>query len=159
MANTNVMLSADTMSSSLAECYLDIDGKRYNFMQAIDLEAKYKKTKKKVSILGKPGGGNKATGWEGTGKAKFHYNTSIFRKLILDFMATGKDIYFDIQIINEDPNSAAGRQSITLLGCNIDSGVLAKFDASGEVLEEEVEFTFESATMAEAFTDLTGMTV
>ncbi len=159
MANTNVMLSADTMSSSLAECYLDIDGKRYNFMQAIDLEAKYKKTKKKVSILGKPGGGNKATGWEGTGKAKFHYNTSIFRKLILDFMATGKDIYFDIQIINEDPNSAAERQSITLLGCNIDSGVLAKFDASGEVLEEEIEFTFESATMAESFKDLTGMIV
>ncbi len=40
MANQNVMLSSDTMSSSLAECYLDIEGKRYNFMQAIDLEAK-----------------------------------------------------------------------------------------------------------------------
>ncbi len=159
MANQNVMLSSDTMSSSLAECYLDIDGKRYNFMQAIDLEAKYKKTKKKVSILGKPGGGNKATGWEGTGKAKFHYNTSIFRKLTLEFMETGKDVYFDIQISNEDPNSAAGRQTIMLYGCNIDSGILAKFDAGGEVLEEEIEFTFESAKMLSEFEMLTGMEV
>ena len=43
----NVMLSKDALSASLAECYLTIRGQRYNFMQAINLEANFKKTKRK----------------------------------------------------------------------------------------------------------------
>ncbi|MDO0434189.1 hypothetical protein KLO03_17880 [Clostridioides difficile] len=30
----------DTVSAKKAECFITIEGKRYNFMQAIDLEAK-----------------------------------------------------------------------------------------------------------------------
>ena len=74
-----VMMAKDSLSAALAECYVTIDGKRYNFMQAINLEAKFEKTKTEVPILGKTGKGNKANGWKGTGSATFHYNTSIFR--------------------------------------------------------------------------------
>lgn len=147
----------DTISARLAECYITIGTNRYNFMQCINLEAKIEKIKTEVPILGKTGKGNKTIGWKGTGSATFHYNTSIFRELLLDFKDTGKDIYFDIQITNEDPTSAVGRQTIMLLGCNIDGGVLAKFDADGEYLEEEMEFTFEDFKMPEKFKNLDGM--
>lgn len=147
----------DTISAKLAECYITIGTNRYNFMQCINLEAKIEKIKTEVPILGKTGKGNKTIGWKGTGSATFHYNTSIFRELLLDFKDTGKDIYFDIQITNEDPTSAVGRQTIMLLGCNIDGGVLAKFDADGEYLEEEMEFTFEDFKMPEKFKNLDGM--
>ncbi|EQG22577.1 hypothetical protein QIE_0944 [Clostridioides difficile DA00062] len=33
----------DTISASKAECFVTIKGKRYNFMQAINLEAKMEK--------------------------------------------------------------------------------------------------------------------
>lgn len=138
-----VMMAKDAMSASLAECYVEVGKKRYNFMQAINLEAKFEKIKTEVPILGKTGKGNKASGWKGTGSATFHYNTSIFRNMMQTYKTNGLDTYFDMQIINYDPNSQAARQEIWLKGCNIDSGILAKFDADGEYLDEEMEFTFE----------------
>ncbi|MCH5186833.1 MAG: phage tail tube protein [Oscillospiraceae bacterium] len=156
MAKNVTMNARDTISAPLAECFCTIGTRRYNFMQAINLEANFKKNKTKVPVLGKTGKGNKSTGWEGAGKAKFHYNTSIFRKMMLDYKDTGEDVYFDIQITNEDPTSAVGRQTMILVDCNIDGGILAKFDADGNYLDEEMDFTFEDFKMPETFADLPG---
>lgn len=152
-----IMRARDTLSAKLAECFVTIEGSRYNFMQAINLEAKFEKNKTKVPILGKTGMGNKASGWSGSGKAVFHYNTSVFRQLMLQYKKTGEDIYFDIQISNEDPTSAAGRQTVVLTDCNMNGGVLAKFDAKGDYLDEEMEFTFEDFKIPESFELLDGM--
>ena len=157
MLNNVKMNAKDAVSAKLAECYIKIGEERYNFMQIINFEAKFEKTKTEVPILGKTGVGNKSTGWKGTGSGTFHYNTSIFRKLMVDFKDTGEDVYFEIEVANEDPTSAAGRQSMSFLGCNIDGGILAKFDADGEFLDEDMDFTFEDFIMNEAFKVLPGM--
>ncbi|MCI9430588.1 MAG: phage tail tube protein [Lachnospiraceae bacterium] len=154
--NNVVMKAKDTLFAALAECFVTIGSRRYNFMQAINLEANFEKNKTEVPILGKTGKGNKASGWKGTGSATFHYNTSIFRQMMLQYKDTGEDIYFEIQISNEDPTSGAGRQTMILIDCNIDGGILAKFDADGEYLDEEMEFTFEDFKMPETFKDLEG---
>jgi hypothetical protein len=151
------MKAKDTLSAKLAECYVTIEGRRYNLMQALNVEAKFEKNKTTVPILGKTGGGNKATGWIGTGSTTLHYNTSIFRELILRYKDTGEDIYFDMQITNEDATSSAGRQTVVLQDCNIDGGILAKFDADGDYLDEDVDFTFEDFKMPETFNILEGM--
>ena len=150
------MRAKDAIFAALAECYITIGTRRYKFMQAINLEAKFEKNKTEVPSLGKTGKGNKASGWKGTGSATFHYNTSIFRQMMLQYKDTGEDIYFEIQISNEDKGSAVGRQTIILMDCNIDGGILAKFDADGEYLDEDVDFTFEDFKMPEAFKDLEG---
>ena len=152
-----LMNAGDAVSASLAECYVTIEGNRYNFMQAINLEASIEKIKTEVPILGKTGKGNKAAGWKGTGSATFHYNTSIIRELLKRYKDTGEDIYFDIQVSNEDPTSKVGRQTVILKDCNIDGGVLTKFDADAEYLEESLDFTFEDFEMPETFTPLAGM--
>ena len=155
---SNITMKAkDAISAKLAECFITIKGNRYNFMQMINFEAKFEKTKTEVPILGKTGSGNKSTGWKGTGSATCHYNTSIFRELMLNFKNTGEDVYFEIQITNEDPTSAAGRQTVVFVDCNIDGGILAKFDADGEYLDEDMDFTFEDFKMPETFKLLDGM--
>ena len=153
----NVMHAKDTVSASLAECYVTLEGKRYNLMQAINLEANFEKNKTEVPILGKTGKGNKATGWTGTGSATFHYNTSVFRMLMYRYKETGEDVYFDIQVTNEDPTSAVGRQTVILKDCNVDGGILAKFDADAEYLDEDMHFTFEDFEIPEQFKLLQGM--
>jgi hypothetical protein len=153
----NTMNAKDSVSASLAECFVTIDGSRYNFMQAINLEASVEKTKSQVPILGKTGKGNKSTGWSGSGSATFHYNTSIFRELLHRFKQTGEDVYFDIQVTNEDPTSSVGRQTVILKDCNIDGGVLTKFDADAEYLDEDMDFTFDDFEIPEKFTLLAGM--
>lgn len=52
---------------------------------------------------------------------------------------------------------AAGSQTITLQ-CNIDSGVLAKFDASSDsYLDEDVSFTFDDFDMPKEFQEIIGL--
>ena len=151
------MKSKDALSAKLAECFITIGNNRYNFMQAINFEANFERTKTEVPILGKTGTGNKSTGWKGTWSALFHYNTSIFREMMEKYKDTGEDVYFEIQVTNEDPTSAVGRQTVVFLDCNIDGGILSKFDAEGEYLDEEMEGTFEDFKMPETFKLLDGM--
>lgn len=151
------MKSKDTIAAALAEVFCTINGNRYNVFQAINLEANFEMNKTQIPILGKTGKGNKTTGWGGNGRMTLHYNTSIFREIMERYKNTGEVVYFDIQIINEDPSSSAGKQVIMLIDCTIDGGVLAKFDADGEYLDEEVSFTFEDFKMPQTFNLLDGM--
>lgn len=147
----------DAVSARKAECFVTLEGNRYNFMQAINLEAKIEKVKSEIPILGRSMKGNKTVGMKGSGSATFHYNTSIFRKILYEYQNTGRDVYFDIQVTNEDPASSVGRQTVILKDCNIDGGILTKFDADSEYLDEDLDFTFESFEMPEMFKNLDGM--
>lgn len=155
--NNITMKAKDAISAKLAQCFITIGGNRYNFMQMINFEGKFEKSKTKVPILGKTGTGNKATGWSGAFSGTAHYNQSIFRQALLAYKDTGEDVYFEIQITNDDPTSAAGRQTVVFMDCNTDGGILAKFDADGEYLDEDIEGTFEDFKMPETFKLLDGM--
>lgn len=157
MSKAQIMHAKDAISGSLAECYITIEGNRYNFMQLISFEAEMEKNKTEVPILGKTGKGNKASGWTGTFSGTAHYNQSIMRKLLLRYKQTGEDVYFEIQVTNEDPTSTVGRQTVILKECNLDGGILAKFDADADYLDEDVEGTFDDFEIPETFNMLTGM--
>ena len=157
MSRRQTMNARDSISAAEAECYVTIGNDRLYLMQVINLEASVEKTKTEVPIMGRTGKGNKATGWKGTGSATIHYNTSVFRKMLYQYKETGEDIYFDIQITNEDPTSHVGRQTVILKDCNLDGGIIAKMDADAEYLDEEFDFTFEDWEMPEEFAMLEGM--
>ncbi len=152
-----VMQAKDAISGSLAECYITIDGNRYNFMQMINFETSIEKSKTEIPILGKTGKGNKANGWSGTFSGTAHFNQSIMRELLYKYKESGVDTYFEIQVANEDPTSAVGRQTVILKGCNLDGGMLAKFDADADYLDEDIEGTFEDFEIPQKFTMLAGM--
>lgn len=153
----NKMIARDSIAAAMAECFVTIDGNRYNFMQAINLEANIEKNKTEVPILGQTGKGHKATGWNGTGSATFHFNTSIFAKLMEKYKNTGEDVYFDIQVKIEDPTSAAGAHTVFLKNCNLDGGTLTKFDADAEYLDSSFDFTFDDFSVYQEFNRLDGM--
>ncbi len=157
MGNTTLMQSRDAVSASLAECFATINGQRYHVMQLIKLEAKMAKKKSEIPIMGQPGKGHKAAGWSGTGTCTVHYNTSVFREMMYQYKTTGEDVYFDIQLTNEDPGSTIGRQTVILKGCNFDEMILAKADASADYLDEDMSFTFEDFEIPEKFSLLQGM--
>ena len=80
-----------------------------------------------------------------------YYVTSIFRKMALKYAKTGKDTYFNITIVNEDPTSTIGKQTIVLYNCNIDSVILAKLDTESDVLDEDIDFTFDDFDVLDSF--------
>lgn len=156
MSDNVTMNAKDAVFGSLAECFVTIDGRRYNFMNLTEFESKWEVTITDVPILGKVGLGHKATGGKGTWSGTAHYNTSVFRKMANTYQKTGVIPYFDIQVSNEDPTSAVGRQTIIHRGCLCDKFTLAKFQAGEELLDEDLSGTFESWDMPETFKDLDG---
>lgn len=157
MAQT--MHARNAVSAKMAECYVTIDGKRYNFMSAINLEVTFEKNKQEIPILGRMNRGHKATGSSITGSAEFHLNTSIWRELAYRFQETGEDLYFDMQITNEDITASdIGRQTVILYDCNWDSMTLAAFDAdSDDVLTESIDFTAERFELPEKYNLMDGV--
>ena len=153
------MQARNAVSAKMAECYITIDGNRYNFMSAINVKVTFEKSKTEVPILGRMNNGHKSTSSSITGSAEFHLNTSIWRELAYRFQETGEDIYFEMQITNEDITASdIGRQTIILYGCNFDSVILAAFDAdSDDPLTESLDFTVEYFEMPEKFTKMSGM--
>ena len=155
--NNITMNAKDAVYGSLAECFITIDGNRYNFMMLTEFESMFEVNSKDVPILGKVGKGHKAAGGNGTWSGTAHYNQSIFRKIADQYQKTGVMPYFEIQVSNEDPTSAAGRQTIVHHDCLCDTFILAKFQAGEEFLDEELSGTFEEFDMPEEFTMMNGM--
>jgi hypothetical protein len=154
----NVQMNAkDAVYGSLAECFITIDGRRLNFMTLTEFESKWEVNITDVPILGKVGMGHKAAGGSGTWSGTAHYNQSHFREIANGYQKTGVMPYFQIQVSNEDPTSAAGRQTIIHCDCLCDSFILAKFQAGEEILDEELSGTFESWDMPEKFSELQGV--
>lgn len=155
--NPTIMNAKDAVYGSLAECFVTIEGNRYNLMSLTKFESKYSVTLKDVPILGKVGMGHKAAGGKGTWSGTAHYNQSVFRKVADTYQKTGVMPYFEIQVSNEDPTSAVGRQTIVHHDCLCDTFTLAKFQAGEDILEEDLSGTFDSWDLPESFTPLPGM--
>ncbi len=154
----NAMMNAnDAVFGGLAECYITIEGRRYNFMSLTEFESKWEVNIADVPIMGRVGMGHKAAGGSGTWSGKAHYNQSYLRRMADTYQKTGVMPYFEIQLSNEDSNSVVGRQTIIHRGCLCDSFILAKMLSGEEVLEEDLSGTFESWDMPEQFKDMPGV--
>ena len=154
---TAIMNAMDAMAGSQASAYLTIEGTRYCFMQMYAFESSMEINIQEVPILGKTGKGNKPSGWTGTWKGTAHYNQSVLRKYFLEYKKTGRLPSFDIQVTNEDQSTSLGRQTIILKNCLAKGGILAKYDAGAEILDEEIEGTFDDWELPETFSLLEGM--
>ena len=132
----------DTISGKAGRAYAKINGNNEELFFAKTIEATVEKNKSEVKAIGKRMTGHKTTGANGTGSMTLYYMTPLFRELIRQWKETGVDVYFDMVVENDDEESAAGKQTTLLIGCNLDSVILAKLDA---------DFTFEDFDILKAF--------
>lgn len=147
-----ILNAPDTISGREGRAYAKINGNNEELFFAKSVEASVEKSKSEVKAIGKRMTGHKTTGANGTGSMTLYYLTPLFRQMLKEWKDTGVDIYFDLVIENDDPASSAGKQSILLMGCNLDSVVLAKLDGdSDDPLDEDADFTFENFDILEAF--------
>lgn len=143
--------AGDTISGQEGRAYATINGQVEEMFYIKSLEATIEKQKTEVRALGKRGTQHKATGWTGSGTMTIYYVTTLFRQLMVDYIKNGRDVYFDVTIVNEDPTSSIGRQTVVLRGVNLDSVVAAKLDTEAEVLDEDVDFTFDDVDLLDSF--------
>lgn len=149
-----LLQAKDTISGREGRAFAQIDGINEEMFYVKTLEAKIEKQKAEVKVLGSRSVQHKAAGWTGTGSMTIYYMTPLFRNMMLDYIKNGKDTNFIIQIINEDPMSSIGTQTVCLKNVNLNSVVMAKLDTESDVLEEEVEFTFDDVDILNEFNSI-----
>lgn len=150
------MKASDTISGQEATATLlvrNADGTNSveTMFYAKNLEASAEIQKTEVFTLGKRGAQNKPNGWKGSGSMTIYFVTSLFRRMMLNYVRTGVFTYFDITVTNNDPASSIGTQTVVLKNCCLDSVILAKFDVESEVMDENISFTFDDVDILDDF--------
>ena len=152
--NWAYMKASDAISGKEGSLYATIDGKVIQVAECKSINAKITKNKTEFKALGYRGTQHKATGWSGSGTLTIHYASSRWAKMMIDYAKKGIDTYFKLQIINEDPTSSIGKQTVTLIDVNFDEAEIAKIDTDAEFLDETMNFTFSDVEMPDEFEEL-----
>ena len=144
----------DAINGATGRCVATIGTNVEDMIYVKNIRAKIEKKKTEIKVLGQTG--TKANGWKGTGKMTMYYATSLFRKMMSDYIQDGVDTYFELLIENEDPSSEIGKQTIILKQVNIDNIDIAKLDINSTELDEEIEFTFNDVEIRTEFDEVKG---
>ncbi|MBB6733186.1 phage tail tube protein [Cohnella zeiphila] len=143
--------ASDTINGQEGRAYATINGQVEEMFYIKKLEATVEKEKADIKTLGRRGTQHKATGWSGSGTMTIYYVTSRFRELMVDYIRSGKDTYFTVQVVNEDPGSTVGYQTVTLKNVNLNKVIVAKLDTDSAALDEDIDFTFDDVSVDHDF--------
>lgn len=145
------MRAGDAISGQEGRAYANINGRVEELFFLKKIDAKIDKNKSPFKAMGHRGEQNKASGFSGTGSMTIYYATSLFREMALEYAKNGKDVYFDVTVINDDPTSTIGKQTVVLHDVNLNSATIALLDVDAEFLEEDVDFTFADFNILDKF--------
>lgn len=143
--------AGDTINGQEGKATAVIDGNVQDMFYVKSLEATFEKLKAEVKTLGKRGTQHKGVGWSGSGTMGIYYVTTTFRNMALKYVKTGQNTLFNITVVNDDPSSTIGKQTVVLYNCDLDSVILTRLDAEEDVLEEDIDFTFDDFDILDSF--------
>lgn len=166
IADTRVIRGNDVIRGTDVTFYLMIkqpggtpdDYVRYDFLHAKNWEASAELNKEDVPRIGTRVVGKKNGTIAYSGSCNVYYMDPTVRQIFMDYVNTG--IWPDISavVINYDQDSGAGRQIAVHRGVKFDTIILSKFDAESTMLDEDLDFTFESVEYMNHFNSV-GTTV
>ncbi|MED4377986.1 phage tail tube protein [Schinkia azotoformans] len=142
----------DSISAKEGIVYVTIEGQVYEYAEVVSLKAEIKYIKADIKRVGKRMKGSKIVGAEGTGSIKVEYHRPENRALALAYVKTGKSPVMDIQVVNADITSRAGKQTALLKDVVPDGALIAQIDGeSDDLLYDEFDFTFDDFDFLDQF--------
>lgn len=150
----NILQAEDCVNGREGIATATINDEVIELMELANININIEKEKKEFKAMGTRNTQNKTTGWKGTGKMNVRYISTRWAELMLNYIKNGKDTYFTIVVTNEDPGTSLGKQTIQILGCNIDSLDIAKLDVDSEILDQDVDFTFNDINILDSFNEM-----
>ncbi len=141
----------DPISAAQGTAFMTVGTQNIVLFYAKSVEAKITKNKQDVRVAGRRSVGKKATSWSGSGTMSIYEITSAFKEMFLSYVNNGEDVYFALQIVNED--ARYGREVKQLTGCNFDEIIFAQFSDEDSFLEQELTFTFDGVELLEKYKD------
>jgi hypothetical protein len=136
-------MGQNSISSKEGQGFITRNGQNKHLFRAKSIEAKLTKNKSDIRMLGNRMVGHKTTSMQGAGTLVIYQVSSDFKQDFIDYIRSGQDMYFSLQVETEDKSTPFGRESIVIPGCNFDEVTIADLSAEDGILEQEMPFTFE----------------
>lgn len=147
------LLAKDSLNGKAGKAFITIDNNTYEIFSVKKLNAKVDYQKADFKVVGTLTVQKKTTGASKTGTMTIYFGTPLFTQMARQYEEQGKVLYFDMQIVNEDPSTSVGKQTICLYDCSLDSIPLAMLDSDADFLEQEVGFSYGRFAVIDEFTD------
>lgn len=136
-------MGENVVSSKEGKAFLTRGGRNKHLFRCKDVEASLTKNKSEIRMLGNRMVGHKTTSMQGAGTLTIYHTSSDFKQDFIDYISSGVDVYFSLQLEVEDKSTSFGRESIVIPGCNFDEITIAMLSTEDGMLEQELPFTFE----------------
>lgn len=148
------LLQSDPISGRCGSATTIIGNSVEELFDARNISAQAELQTEDVLMMGVLGTGKKVYGWAGTGSMELYYISARFRDLFLGYYASGIMLPFQLTIENSDNASTAGKNTVTLTGCQLMGTLdLGKIDSASGILTETVNFSFTGVIYTNTFSD------
>lgn len=96
---------------------------------------------------------NKNNGVKLRGTANVYYGTDMWRDMVLEYIKTGKMESFDLEIVNSDPSTSIGTESMAYYGCMLTGEIpLSILDSEEAMLNYDFNFSYDDVEKLSSFT-------
>lgn len=145
------LLAKDACNGAEGRAFIEFNGENTELfgLKKIDTNAEFQESDFKV--VGTRLVQTKTNGVKMSGTATLYYGTPIFLNMLQEYLKNGTMPDITIQVINDDPATSLGNQTVVLYGVKLSKVPIALLDCDSDALEEEISFTFTSIEVLNAF--------
>ena len=147
------LLERDALNGKSGKAILTKDGRNHELFGAKKIQADAEFQESDFKVIRTTLVQKKTTGVTQTGTMTIYYGTPYFLEMQQEYRKTGRQPYYSMQIVNDDPSTSVGSQIVVLYNCKLSKVPIAMLDADAEMLEEEVGFSFTDVAVLKAFHD------
>ncbi|BCK01717.1 phage tail tube protein [Anaerocolumna chitinilytica] len=157
MADNKYLRLADTISAKEGSAFIIINGVSRPLFEVSTLKAQLDLTVQTRKMLGNRMTQHKIVGAEGTGSMTMYFMNSDMLKLAIGYLSNGNFGTISIRVVNEDPQSSAGRQEVMLNNVLLKTIPVASLDdQSDDPITVDTDFTFDSISNMKYFNNPEG---
>lgn len=145
------LLERDAPNGKEGRAVMTVNGKQIELFGLKNLKTECSFDKSDFKQVGTRINQKKVTGITYTGSFSIVYGTPYFKRMIVEYVETGRPVYFNIQVTNNDPATTIGDQVSAYYDCLIDGSQLSQLDADADIMTEDINFTFNRFRMMKEF--------
>ena len=152
--NGKFLLARDTVNGAEGKIFVTRGGRNIEIAGMRNIRSDAEIQSSDMRVIGTRMIQTKVNGVKGSGSGNIYYGSDIFRDMLLEYMNTGKMEEFDIQIINDDPSTSIGRQSMAFYGCVLTGTIpMAILNDEEAMLNYDFNFAYTRASKIESFSE------
>lgn len=141
MSKKAYLLERDAINGAEGTAFITIDNEVHELFYIKSFTFKSDFTTSGLKVVGTRIEQEKILGAKLSGSLTIYFVTSMYAKIVENYIKTGKVTYFDIMGTIDDQNTTIGKMTVAIKKCKFNSIEIFSLNAESTFLEKNLEFT------------------